>query len=228
MKLSVIIPVYNEEKTVKEIINKVKSVNLDIEKEIIIVDDSSKDSTRDILKKIKDDSIKVYYHEKNKGKGAAVRTGLNNSSGEIIVIQDADLEYNPKEYPLLLDPILNGKEKVVYGSRFKGRILGDLILSHYYGNKLLTLVTRILYLHGVSDMETCYKMFRREVLDGINLKAKRFDFEPEITAKIIKKGYNIYEVPITYHMRSFKEGKKIHWTDGIKALYYLVKYRFVN
>lgn len=228
MKLSIIMPVYNEEKTIKEILKRINAVQLNIEKEIIVIDDSSTDSTKEILKKINDNSIKIFYHKQNMGKGSAIRTGLKKSTGDIILIQDADLEYNPEEYPLLLQPILDGKTKVVYGSRFKGQMTGPNLLSHVYGNKILTFITKVLYFHNVSDMETCYKVFKKEVLKDIRLKAKRFDFEPEITAKIIKKGYKIHEVPITYNSRLFDEGKKITWKDGIKALYYLVKYRFTN
>lgn len=228
MKLSIIMPVYNEEKTIGEILKRIKKVPLNIEKEIIVVDDSSLDSTKNILKKIDDKNINIIYHDKNQGKGAAVRTGLKHATGDIIIIQDADLEYSPEEYPNLIQPILDGKTEVVYGSRFKGRMTGPNLFSHVYGNKILTLITKLLYFHNVSDMETCYKVFKKEVLKDIDLKAKRFDFEPEITAKIIKKGYKIYEVPITYKSRLFDEGKKITWKDGIKALYYLIKYRFMD
>ncbi len=221
-------PTYNEEKTLLEIINKIKAVKLSIEREIIIVDDFSTDSTKEILKKINNQNIKIFYHKKNQGKGVAVRTGLNHITGDIIIIQDADLEYNPEDYPQLIQPILDKKTKVVYGSRFKGKMTGPNLLSHVYGNKILTFITKLLYFQNISDMETCYKVFKKEVLNNIKLKAKRFDFEPEITAKIIKKGYKIYEVPITYKSRLFNEGKKITWRDGIKALYYLIKYRFTD
>ncbi|MAH48995.1 glycosyl transferase [Candidatus Pacearchaeota archaeon] len=228
MKLSIIIPVYNEEKTIKAILKRVKAVPLELEKEIIIVDDSSKDSTKEILKTINDPQIKIFYHEVNKGKGSAIRTGLEQVTGDILLIQDADLEYSPEEYPKLLHPILNGTTKVVYGSRFKGNMVGPNLFSHVIGNKILTYITKILYFRNISDMETCYKVFKKEVIDSITLKAKRFDFEPEITAKIIKKGYKIYEVPITYESRLFDQGKKITWRDGIKALYYLIKYRIMD
>lgn len=228
MKLSIIIPVYNEEKTLETILKRVESVPLDLEKEIIIIDDASKDSTRDILKNINSPHIKILYHEVNKGKGSAIRTGLKQATGDILLIQDADLEYSPEEYPKLLQPILNGTTKVVYGSRFKGKMLGPNLFSHVIGNKILTFITKILYFRNISDMETCYKVFKKEILNNITLKAKRFDFEPEITAKIIKKGYKIYEVPITYESRLFDQGKKITWRDGIKALYYLIKYRIMD
>jgi glycosyltransferase involved in cell wall biosynthesis len=231
MKLSVIIPVYNEEKTILKVIDQVKKADTKgIKKELVIVDDFSKDKTREILSKLKARDIKVFFHKKNHGKGAAIRTALQHATGDIIIIQDADLEYNPAEYGKLLQPILDGKTKVVYGSRLEAiqRDLQNMYKLHYFGNKFLTIMTNILYGTTITDMETCYKVFRREVLDGIRLRAMRFDFEPEITAKLLKKGYNIVEVPIDFVGRTFKEGKKITWRDGIKALFYLIKYRFVN
>ncbi len=230
-KLSVIIPVYNEEKTIREVIEEVKKANLkSIEKEIIVVDDFSQDSTRDILKNIKGPQLKILFHKENMGKGAAIRTGMKNATGDIILIQDADLEYSPKEYPKLLKPILENKAKVVYGSRLEAirKDIKSMYKLHYAGNLFLTLMTNILYGAKITDMETGYKVFRKEVVEGINLRAMRFDFEPEITAKILKKGYRIYEIPIGFAGRKFREGKKITWVDGIKALYYLVKYRFVD
>lgn len=231
MKLSIIIPAYNEEKNILKVLNNVKKVNLGkITKEIIIVDDFSTDSTRKILSKLKDKSTKIFFHQKNQGKGAAIRTGLKHTTGGIITIQDADLEYNPEEYPKLLKPILENKTKVVYGSRLAAikMNLKKMYKLHYLGNIFLTIMTNILYGAKITDMETCYKVFRREVIENIKLKAKRFDFEPEITAKILKKGYKIIEIPISFVGRTFNEGKKITWRDGIKALYYLVKYRFVD
>ncbi len=226
MKLSIIIPTYNERKTILEILNRINKVKLNkIEKEIIIVDDFSTDGTRDILKKTKD--CKIFFHEKNKGKGSAIRTGLKHSTGGIILIQDADLEYNPNDYPKLIGPILNKKSKVVYGSRFSKKHKAKYKV-YYLGNIILSLITRVLYLRKITDMETCYKVFRKDVIKSIRLKAKRFDFEPEITAKLIKKGYKIIEVPIGYKCRDFKEGKKITWKDGLKAAFYLLKYRFVD
>ncbi|MBI4452010.1 glycosyltransferase family 2 protein [Candidatus Woesearchaeota archaeon] len=230
-KLSIIMPVYNEKATILKIIGKVKKAKtLNFAKEIIVVDDFSKDGTRDILKKLKDKSIKIVYHEKNKGKGSAIRTGLKQATGDIILIQDADLEYDPNDYEKLLKPIVENKTKVVYGSRFEmiTKNLSKMYKLHYAGNLFLTLLTNMLYGVKITDMETCYKAFRKEVLNGINLKAARFDFEPEITAKILKKGYKIHEVPINFYGRKFAEGKKITWVDGIKAVYYLVKYRFVD
>ena len=231
MNLTIIIPVYNEEKTLEEIINKVQKVDLGvIKKEIIIVDDASKDNTLRIIKKLskKYKNIKFYSHNVNKGKGAAIRTGLKYFTGNILVIQDGDLEYNPEDFKRLIKPILDKKTKVVYGSRFLGGIKGYIIPLHNLGNKILTLITQLLYFRKITDMETCYKMMSRDVINSLNLKAKRFDFEPEITAKIIKKGYKIIEIPIIYNSRSFKEGKKITLIDGFKALYVLLKYRFFN
>ena len=231
VKLSVIIPTYNEEKTIKKIIDKVKKVKLkNISKEIIVIDDCSKDSTRSILKSINNGSLKILFHKKNMGKGAAIKTGLKDSTGDIILIQDADLEYNPDEYEKLLKPIIEDKAKVVYGSRLNAirKNIKNMYKFHYIGNLFLTLITNLLYGAKITDMETGYKVFRREVIKGINIKARRFDFEPEITAKIIKSGYKIHEVPISFIGRKFEEGKKITWIDGIKAVYYLIKYRFAD
>lgn len=231
MKLSIVIPAYNEEKTILEVIKKVKKVRLNnITKEIIIVDDFSDDNTGKILSKIKDRIIKIFFHKKNIGKGAAIRTGLNHATGDVILIQDADMEYDPVEYEKLLNPIMENKTKVVYGSRLSAikRNLKKMYKLHYLGNLFLTIMTNILYGAKISDMETGYKVFRRDVIENIKLKAKRFDFEPEITAKILKKGYRIKEVPINFLGRKFNEGKKITWVDGVKALYYLIKYRFID
>jgi len=230
-RLSVIIPVYNEEKTIKEVIGKVKKAKIgNIAKEMIIVDDFSTDNTRNILKNLENKSLKVFYHKKNMGKGAAIRTGLKNSTGDILIIQDADLEYNPSEYKRLLKPIMNGSAKVVYGSRLDAirKNLKNMYKLHYIGNLFLTLITNFLYGAKITDMETGYKVFIREVIEDISLRAKRFDFEPEITAKILKKGFKIHEVPINFVGRKFEEGKKITWIDGVKAAFYLVKYRFFD
>lgn len=230
-KLSVIMPVYNEEKTIKAVIEKVKKAKLkNISKEIIVVDDCSKDSTGKILKGINNTSLKIFFHNKNMGKGAAIRTGLKNSTGGIILIQDADLEYSPSEYGKLLKPIIEGSAKVVYGSRLEAirKNKKNMYKLHYFGNLFLTLLTNLLYGTRITDMETGYKVFRREVIKGINLKAKRFDFEPEVTAKILKKGYKIHEVPVNFVGRKFDEGKKITWRDGVKAVYYLLKYKFFD
>lgn len=228
-KLSIIIPVYNEEKTIKRIIGKVKSIKLSgIQKEIIIVDDCSEDSTRIILKNLNDNFLKIFSHKKNMGKGAAIRTGLKNSTGDIILIQDADLEYDPSQYEKLIKPINHNNADVVYGSRLNAvrKNLKNMYKVHYIGNLFLTLMTNVLYGSKITDMETGYKVFRKKVIDGINLKANRFDFEPEITAKILKKGYKIHEVNIDFVARKFDEGKKITWVDGLKAVYCLIKYRF--
>lgn len=231
MKLTVIIPVYNEEKSIIQVIDKVKNVKLnEVEKDIVIVDDFSTDATKELLEKLKDSSIKIFFHQKNQGKGAAIRTALKHATGDIILIQDADLEYNPAEYEKLLKPIMENKTKVVYGSRLNAikKNLKKMYKLHYFGNLFLTIMTNILYGAKITDMETGYKVFRKEVINNINLKAKRFDFEPEITAKILKKGYKITEVPINFMGRKFDEGKKITWKDGVKAMYYLIKYRFTD
>ncbi|MDP1808514.1 MAG: glycosyltransferase family 2 protein [Actinomycetota bacterium] len=228
MKLSVIMPVYNEKTTIKEILRQVRSVDLgDLDKEIIVVDDCSTDGTGDILKLEADSSIKVIRHEKNQGKGAAVRTGLANATGDMIIIQDADLEYDPEDYLKLIDPVLKGKATVVYGSRFTGE-RRNMLFWHYLGNRFLSLVTNVLYNTTLSDMETCYKLFSREAIDGITIKSNKFDFEPEITAKLLRRGIRIYEVPISYAGREMEEGKKISWKDAFPALWALTKYRFVK
>jgi len=224
-KLSVIIPAFNEARTIKEVLKKVEESPID--KEIIIVDDFSSDGTRDILRNL-GDKYKIIYHEKNKGKGAAIKSGFKEATGDIIIIQDADLEYNPEEYGNLLKPILDGETKVVYGSRFLNRLHMPRYKLFYLGNKFLSFLLSILYGQKISDMETCYKVFKREVVKNIIIKSNRFNFEPEITAKIIKAGYKIKEVPVSYKSRSFEEGKKIHWKDGVSAIYTLVKYRFIN
>lgn len=228
MKLSIIIPVYNEKNTIKEILRQVRQVDLDpLDKEIIVVDDGSTDGTTDILKYEADSSLKFIRHQQNQGKGAAISSGLAKATGDLVIIQDADLEYDPNDYKKLINPILKGKAKVVYGSRFTGE-RRNMLFWHYVGNRLLSLVTNILYNTTLSDMETGYKLFTKEALNGIKIKAKRFEFEPEITAKILKKGVRIYEVPISYTGREFSEGKKISWKDGFIALWTLIKYRFVG
>ncbi len=226
MKLSVIIPVFNEKKTIKEIINKVKAIGK--VKEIIVVDDGSTDGTRKILKKLpKSKKIKIVFHKKNQGKGAAVKTGLKQASGDYVIIQDADLEYDPVDYYRLLKPIEEKKAKVVFGSRFTGE-RRNMFFWHMVANRLLTLITDILYDTTLSDMETCYKLIPTELLRNLNLKAKSFDFEPEVTAKILKKGIRIYEVPISYAGREYHEGKKISWQDGLWAFWTLLKFRFFD
>ena len=226
--LSIIVPAYNEEKTILEVLKRVeKADSLKLKKEIIVVNDCSKDSTGKILQKVKN-RYKVFNHEVNQGKGAAIRTGLQHATGDIIIIQDADMEYDPKEFPKLLKPILDGETDVVYGSRLINMDIKNMYWLHYFGNKSLSLATTIIYGTKITDMETGYKVFRKQVVEGLQLKARRFDFEPEITAKIIRRGYKIKELPIDFEARSFEEGKKITWRDGVKALYYLLYYRFFN
>ncbi len=227
MKLSVIIPVYNEEKTILSILNKVQALDI-IKKEIIIVNDGSNDNTKNILEKIKNKNVKIFHHIKNQGKGAAIRTGITKTTGDIIIIQDADLEYDPTDYGKLLSPMINKGASVVYGTRMLSLSKKDMQTMHYFGNRFLTFITNVLYGSKISDMETCYKVFKSEVIKNINLRATGFDFEPEITAKLLKKEYKIYEVPIKFKPRSFTEGKKITWFDGLKAVYYLIKYRFFD
>jgi glycosyltransferase involved in cell wall biosynthesis len=226
-KLSVIVPVYDERNTVVEIVRRMRAVALPVELEILIVDDGSTDGTRDVLRQLADSTVRVLTHERNRGKGAAIRSGLEQVTGDLVLVQDADLEYDPEDWPKLLNPVLRGKAKVVYGSRFTGERRNMLFL-HWVGNRFLSLTTNVLYNTTLSDMETCYKLFDRRVLDGITLRAMRFEFEPEVTAKILRRGIRIYEVPISYTGREFDEGKKITWRDGFIALWTLVKYRFVD
>lgn len=228
MKLSVVIPVYNEVKTIEKIISRVQKVPL--EKEIIIVDDGSTDGTHKKLKKINKRSkdVKIFYHKRNKGKGAALRTGFNKVKGDVVIIQDADLEYNPKEYPKLLQPILDNRADVVYGSRFLGGPHRVLFFWHYVGNKFLTLLSNLVTNINLTDMETGYKAFKSQVLNDITLKSNRFGFEPEFTIKIAKRGYRIYEVPISYSGRNYSEGKKITWKDGIVAIFAILWFRFFD
>ena len=230
MKLSIIIPVFNEEKTIHQLLKKVNSVNYGIEKEIIVVNDGSRDKTLERIleaqKKFK--KMKIISYSKNKGKGYAIKRAIKLSSGDIIVIQDGDLEYDPRDLKKLIKPILNEEYKVVYGSRFLGKSSNFDIPLHFLGNKFLSFLTNLLYSKKISDMETCYKMMTRDVIKNIKLNATRFEFEPEITIKIIKSGHDIFELPINYESRSFKEGKKINWRDGLKAAYYLIKYRFFD
>ena len=237
MKLSVLVPVYNEERTLEEVVRRVCAVQLP--KEIILVDDGSKDRSREILTRLKEEQnerardslnqIKVFFQPENQGKGAAIKTAISHVTGDIVIVQDADLEYDPKDYPSLLEPIQDGSADVVYGTRFAGggahRVL---FFWHSLGNRTLTLLSNMLTNLNLSDMEVGYKVFRAEVLKGIDLKSNRFGFEPEITVKLAKRGWRFYEVPISYHGRTYEEGKKITWKDGIAALYYMIRFRFAD
>jgi glycosyltransferase involved in cell wall biosynthesis len=232
-KLSVVVPVFNERTSIREILRRIQSVR--IPKEIILIDDFSTDGTRDILREIEreqqtEDSteIRVLFHERNRGKGAALRTGFEHVTGSIVIVQDADLEYDPAEYPQLIAPIIDGRADVVYGSRFIGETHRVLNYHHYVGNKLLTTFSNLFTGLNLTDMETCYKVFRREALDAIapTLKSNRFGFEPEVTAKIAKRGLRVYELPISYSGRDYSEGKKITWKDGFQALWCIIRFRF--
>jgi glycosyltransferase involved in cell wall biosynthesis len=228
MKLSIVIPVFNEVGTIEEIIHRVQAVPFD--KEIIVVDDYSTDGTVHLLRKIVaiHKNVKVFYHDRNQGKGAALRTGFAAAQGEVVIIQDADLEYDPREYPNLLEPILDGRADVVYGSRFLGGPHRVLFFWHSVGNKFLTFLSNALSNLNLTDMETCYKAFRKEVLKDLPLKSNRFGFEPEFTMKIAKRKFRIYEVPISYSGRTYQEGKKINWKDGVAAIYNILRYRFFD
>lgn len=261
MKLSVIIPVYNERATIEEILRRVRAVELRVpvngaitvngnggatksadgkyevrlEREIVLVDDGSTDGTREILSVWREEQaqgqhsdLQIIFHETNGGKGAALRTGFERATGDIFIVQDADLEYDPRDYVKLLSPLLEGRAPVIYGSRFLGGPRSAMSLTHTLGNKLLTVITNIFYGTSLSDMETCYKCFRRDVIAGMPLHSRRFEIEPELTAKILKRGYDIFEVPITYNGRAFHEGKKISWRDGFSAIWTITKYRFVD
>jgi len=231
--LSIIIPVYNEERTIAKILEKVENVKLRLNKEIIIVDDGSTDNSKEIIEnylKKRKPNKKLSYKFKtksNEGKGSAIKLGMKQATGDIIMIQDADLEYDPKDYPKLLKLILDGKAKVVYGSRFLKEHKAKYKI-YYLGNIFLSHLTSFLYGQKITDMETCYKVFSGEALENMKLKSKKFDFEPEITSKILKRGYKIVEVPIKYECRDFSEGKKINWRDGVQAAWALVYWRFKN
>jgi len=227
IKLSVMMPVYNEKTTIREIIKQVLAEPT--QKELIIIDDYSTDGTREILQEfIGKPGIIVLFHDKNMGKGAALRTGFKEVTGDIVIVQDADLEYNPAEYPKLIQPILDGKADVVYGSRFSGEPHRVFLFWHYLGNKFLTALANLLANLNLTDMETCYKVFRASILKGISLKSNGFAFDPEFTIKVAKKGYKIYETSISYSGRDYSEGKKIGWRDGFIAIYTLFKYRFFD
>ena len=225
-KLSVIVPTFNERNTIAEIVRRMRAVDLPLEREIIVVDDGSTDGTREVLKQLGDSTLRVVQHPTNRGKGAAIRTGLEHVTGDLVLIQDADLEYDPDDWPKLLAPVLKGRAVVVYGSRFTGE-RRNMLFWHWVANRMLSLVANVLYNSTLSDMETGHKLFDRRVLDELSLRARGFDFEPEVTAKVLKTGIRIYEVPISYAGRTLEEGKKITWEDGVIALWTLVKYRFV-
>jgi glycosyltransferase involved in cell wall biosynthesis len=242
MKLSIIIPAYNENETIAEILRRVRAVSLTVptgygpeddsnvtfEREIVIVDDGSTDGTRESLRALEGEpDVIVVLHERNQGKGAAVHTGLQHASGDVMLIQDADLEYDPRDYPALLQPIAEGRSQVVYGSRFRGGPTKAMFFWHMVGNRFLTLVANVLYDTILSDVETCYKVFTREVAEQLDLRASGWGFDPEITAQILKRGYRIYEVPISYTGREFEEGKKLSWRAGFTVLWTLLKHRFI-
>ncbi|MBN1583273.1 MAG: glycosyltransferase family 2 protein [Anaerolineae bacterium] len=226
MKLSIVIPCYNEIKTIETIIHDVLQVELPVERELVIVDDCSTDGTREILATYRDhDQVRLVYHDVNQGKGAALRTGFAQATGDVVLVQDADLEYDPTEYPKLLKPILDGKADVVYGSRFiGGETHRVLYFWHSLGNKFLTLLSNMFTNLNLTDMEVCYKVFKQGVLDQIQLTEDRFGFEPEVTAKVARLGCPIYEVGISYYGRTYQEGKKINWKDGVRAIYVILKY----
>ena len=228
MKLSVVIPVFNEQATIAEIIRRVRAVDVGLEKEIIVVDDGSTDGTRETLQPLAAPGLTVVLHEKNQGKGAALRTGFTRTTGDIVLVQDADLEYDPREYPRLIEPILDGRADVVYGSRFLGGPHRVLYYWHYVGNRLLTTLSDMLSNLNLTDMETCYKVFRREVLEKIRIKSSRFGFEPEITMKVAKLKCRVYEMPISYSGRDYAQGKKIGWKDGLAAFFHLIRFRFFD
>jgi glycosyltransferase involved in cell wall biosynthesis len=225
--LSVIVPVYNERTTVAEIVRRVRAVQVPLVVDVVVVDDGSTDGTDRVLAALEDSTVRVVTHERNQGKGAAIRTGLAYAHGDLVLVQDADLEYDPEDWPRLLEPILRGKAVVVYGSRFTGE-RKNMMPLHWIGNRFLSLVTNILYRSTLSDMETCYKLFDRRVIEGLTIVSDRFDFEPEITAKVLRRGYRIYEVPISYAGREPDEGKKITWRDGVGALAALIRFRWTR
>ena len=223
LTLSIVIPVYNERETISDIIAVVEATPF--RKEIIVVDDGSNDGTREVLAAMQYANLKVFLHDRNRGKGAALQTGFSHATGDIIIIQDADMEYDPDEYPVLLKPILAGMADVVYGSRFAGHGAHRVLYFwHYVGNRFLTLMSNLFTNLNLTDMETCYKVFTKEALAGIEIKEKRFGFEPEITAKMAKKKLRIYEVPISYYGRTYEQGKKIDWRDGVWAIWCILKY----
>ena len=228
MTLSVVIPVYNEARTISAVIERVLKAAVALPREIIVVDDASTDGTRQVLQSMPPDEIRLVLHEANRGKGAAIRSGVAHATGDIVLIQDADLEYDPRDYPLLLEPILEDQADVVFGNRFHGGPHRVLYFWHYAANRSLTLLTNLLTGLNVTDMEVGYKVFRRDVLRRITLKSDRFGFEPEVTVKVAKLGCRVYEVPIRYYGRTYQEGKKITWRDGVAALFHIIRYRFFD
>lgn len=226
MRVSIIMPVYNEEKTIEEITRRVLALPLDLE--LLIVDDASSDRTPQVLSGLSDSRIRLLRHERNRGKGAAIRTAIPAATGDVVVIQDADLEYDPAQIPELLDPIVSGRADVVYGSRFLGGPHRVHLFWHYVANQLLTFLSNLLNDLNLTDMETCYKCIRRELLQSIRLRSDRFAIEPEITAKLARRGARFYEMPIRYFGRDYSEGKKIRWSDGIAALFAIIRYRIVD
>jgi len=226
MKLSVVIPVYNEIGTIQEVLERVRAVP--IPKEVIVVDDGSSDGTGEVLRSLSSPDLVILFHDKNRGKGAALRTGFARVTGDVVLVQDADLEYDPSEYPRLLKPILENKADVVYGSRFAGETRRVLFFWHYVGNRFLTTLSNMFTNLNLSDMETCYKVFRADLLKRLRLRSNRFGFEPEFTLKVARLGCRIYEIPVSYHGRGYESGKKITWKDGVSAIGCIVWYRFFD
>jgi len=226
MKLSVVIPVYNEKNSVLTVLERVAATPFDTE--LIVVDDGSTDGTTELLRGVNHDQARVFFHEKNQGKGAALKTGFSKVTGDFVIIQDADLEYTPDDYPTLLQPLIDGKADVVFGSRFQGGVHRCHLFWHYVANKLVTLLSNMMTNLNLTDMETCFKVFKAEVAMRLNLTARRFGVEPEITAKIARMGCRVYEVPISYYGRDYSEGKKITWRDGLAAIWYIVKYNLLD
>ena len=224
--LSIIVPIYNERKTLKQVLEQIQGLSL--EKELVLVDDFSTDGTRELLASFKSPQIKVLYHDQNRGKGAAIRTALSVVTGDLVVIQDADLEYNPAEIPKLVEAIEQDSADVVYGSRFLGPHEKKYFNILYLGNRFFSWLTAVVFGQKVTDMETCYKAFKSSIIKSFDLKSNKFDFEPEITAKILKGGFRFKEIPISYNGRTYQEGKKINWRDGVVAIFTILKYRFVD